>query len=429
MTRTTDLRARRTDGGLADRLGAVLERVLGMSLPLGLHAWDGSRTGPSSGPQVLLQRRRAVRFVLWSPGELGLARAFVAGDVVVDGDLGEALEVCRRWADANAVRAPRLTPATIWLLGSLAARLGALGPPPALPRSEARPRGRVHTRIRDKFAISHHYDTGNAFFELLLDPRMNYSCGYWENRTALADEPSRAGEWLARAQVAKLDHICRKLALRPGMRLLDIGCGWGALIIHAARQYGVHATGITLSAEQHDYVSRLIDRYALGSSVEVRRQDYRDLPSVAHDAVASVEMGEHVGAANYPRYAATLYRMLAPGGHLLLQQMSRGNAAGGGPFIESYIAPDMTMNPIGRTADMLEAAGFELAEIEAMREHYVWTIRAWRQRLAEQRDRAVELIGEERLRVWSLYLAGGELAFADNRMGVHQVLATRPAAR
>ncbi|MEV4645618.1 cyclopropane-fatty-acyl-phospholipid synthase family protein [Saccharopolyspora sp. NPDC049357] len=396
----------------------IVGGTFGVPLPIGVRAWDGSHAGPASGPQVVLRRRAALRHFLWSPGELGLARAFVSGDLDVDGDLIDGLRRC--WA---AVREHELSGwgmgAREWRDVALAAlRLGAVGPRPRIPAAEARLSGRLHTRWRDRAAIAHHYDVGNDFYALLLDPAMAYSCGYFP--TGEEDLPT--------AQEAKLELICRKLGLRPGMRLLDVGCGWGSLVLHAARYHGVEATGITLSRSQFEHIERRVTQLGLQGRVRVRLEDYRELAGVPYDAVASVEMGEHVGESRYADYVATLHRMLRPRGRLLLQQMSRGDAAapGGGAFISSYIAPDMTMVPVGRTVERLEAGGFEVRDVEAMREHYVATVREWARTLDEQHEGAERMLGPEQHRVWRLYLAGGLLAFEENRMGVDQIVAVRP---
>jgi cyclopropane-fatty-acyl-phospholipid synthase len=215
---------------------------------------------------------------------------------------------------------------------------------------------------------------------------------------------------------------------------LDVGCGWASLLVHAAQHYGVRATGVTLSVQQRAYGLARVDALGLADRVEIRLQDYREIDDEPFDAVASIEMGEHVGEHNYPEYAGRLHRLVVPRGRVLLQQMSRGaagvnNAPGGGPFMERYVAPDMHMRPLGATLSLLEAAGLEVVDVHSLREHYVLTVRPWLDTLQERRAEAVALIGEEQWRVWLLYLAGGLLAFEENRMGVHQVLMVRPDDR
>lgn len=400
----------------AQRIAGLVRELLNIELPVRVIAWDGSEAGPADGPCIVLRRRRALRHLLWKPGELGVARAFVSGDLDVRGDLAEALRRCWACARENRLAVSRLDGRGRVRLATEALRLGAVGPRPAPPAGEARPSGALHSRRRDRSAIAHHYDTGNDFYALLLDPRMTYSCGYYTSE----DQP------LASAQEDKLDRICRKLGLTEGMRMLDVGCGWGSLILYAAQRYGVHATGVTLSHSQAEHIRHRICQLGLRDRVEVRLQDYRDVKATAFDAVASIEMGEHVGSGNYPGYAATLHKLLRPGGRLLIQQMSRaGNAPGGGAFIESYIAPDMAMVPIGQTLGLLEDAGLEIRDVEAMREHYVPTVRAWATTLEQRWDEVVAMIGPEQARVWRAYLAGGALAFEQNRMGVNQVLSVR----
>jgi len=403
-------------------LAAAIEPLIGGELPIRLIAWDGSVAGPAAAPVVWLRNVAALRRMLWRPGELGVAQAYVCGDLDVDGDLGSALAYVWSQIAQGRLRATRPSPGALARLCSVAVRLGALGGPLPPPATQARVEGRLHSLSRDRAAISHHYNLSNAFYQLILDPSMAYSCAYWE--------PACPGVTLERAQRHKLDRICRKLGLdgRPGMRLLDVGCGWGSLSLHAAERYGARVLGITLSAEQKAYIESMLTERGLGDRVEIRVQDYRTVTDGPFDAVASIEMGEHVGRQNYPTYARILNRSVRPGARVLIQQMSRrGSLPGGGPFIESFIAPDMHMRPLGQTIALLEEAGLSTIEVEAMREHYVRTVDSWIDNLETRWDTAVALIGEEAARVWRLYLAGGRLAFAQGRMGVDQILLARPA--
>ena len=410
----------------AHMLDALLRDMLGTPSPVRLQCWDGSEAGPADAPTVILRSPAALRHLLWAPGELGLARAYVTGQLDADGDLYPMLRQVWQTIRETGARPPR-GPARWVRAAGAARRLGALGPRPAIPAGEARQRGRLHSRSRDRSAIAHHYDLGNDFYRLLLDPQMAYSCAYWTR-----DEP---GYGLQDAQRDKLDLVCRKLDLRPGMRLLDVGCGWGALLLHAAGRYGVNVVGVTLSAEQHAHVQGQITKAGLGDLAQVRLADYRDPIDGRFDAVSAIEMSEHVGERTYPAFAARLHELLRPRGRLLIQQMSRPGGAtggttrmrpGGGPFIESYIAPDMHMRPLSQTLGHLEVAGFEIRDVEALREHYVRTVRAWSATLEERWDEFTALTNVETARIWRLYLAGGALAFADNRMGVDQILAVRP---
>jgi cyclopropane-fatty-acyl-phospholipid synthase len=406
--------------GAAHRLAALAADFLGGPLPVRLRAWDGSESGPAGAPVVVLRSRRALRRLLWHPGELGLAQAYVTGELDVEGDLARGLRAVWAARREQGLRPPRLTSADRARAVATAVRLGAVGPRPAAPASQARLRGGLHSRARDRAAISHHYDLSNDFYRLLLDDTMAYSCGYWTK-----DEDSAFGP--ADAQRAKLELICRKLALQPGARLLDIGCGWGSLTLYAAQRHGARVTAVTLAREQAAHVREQVAERGLEHRVEVVCQDYRDIEGGPYDAVATVEMGEHVGDAEYPAFAGALHRLVRPGGRVLVQQMSRGpGAPGGGPFIEAYIAPDMHMRPLGETVTLLEAAGLELRHTESLREHYTRTVNAWHRTLEERWDRFGALVGEETARVWRLYLAGGALAFEEGRMGVDQILAVRP---
>jgi len=399
--------------GAAEVIAALLARA-GLDLPVRLRAWDGSEAGalePLDAPVLVARSPRALRRILWRPGELGLARAYVSGDLDVEGDLTDGL----RRVHATA---PRSGPFGLIKTGpavaAAAGRLGLLAPPPGPPGCELRVRGRRHSRARDQAVIAGHYDVPSAFYQLILDPSMAYSCAYWDGQRDLNG-----------AQQAKLELIMSKLALAPGQALLDMGCGWGSLTLHAARAR-VQVTGVTLSREQGGYVRQRARGLGLGDRAEVRIQDYRDPLDGQFDAIASVEMGEHVGAARYPAFCAALYGRLRPGGRLLIQQMSRTTRRGGGPFIESYIAPDMDMRPVGETIRLIQDAGFEVLGVEAMREHYARTIRAWLENFEANLPAITTILTAEQVRVWRLYLAGGALAFEQGRMGVDQILAQRP---
>jgi cyclopropane-fatty-acyl-phospholipid synthase len=402
---------------VARRLADLVREGAGVELPVRIRAWDGTEAGPAEGPVLVINNRRALRRLLWAPGEMGLARAYVTGDIDVDGDIADGFR--RAWP-MSAKRRTSISLRDKAGAGLTAARIGAVGLPPKPPVSEARLAGRLHTRGRDRAAIAHHYDLSNDFYKLLLDEHMAYSSAYY----------THDGQSLHDAQSAKLDLVCRKLELKEGQRLLDVGCGWGSMILYAARNFGVRATGITLSAEQRDFITERVTQEGLGSLVEVRLQDYRELSDepATFDAVSSIEMGEHVGEGNYPTYVSTMLGALKSGSRLLLQQMSRreGTAPGGGPFIESYIAPDMHMRSLWQTVRHLENAGFEVRGVEAMREHYVKTVEHWLETFETFYDEFVALQGEEVARVWRLYLVGGGLAFEQGRMGVDQILARKP---
>ncbi|MGO4754828.1 class I SAM-dependent methyltransferase, partial [Streptomyces sp. 2MCAF27] len=304
------------------------------------------------------------------------------------------------------------------------------GLPPPPPREEARRtwRGPLHTLRRDKEAISHHYDVGNDFYELVLGPSMVYSCAYWEG--AEAEGTGAEGATLEDAQRAKLDLVCRKLALRPGQRLLDVGCGWGSMVLHAAREYGVRAVGITLSQEQAAYARKRVADAGLTDQIELRVQDYREVTDGPYDAISSIGMAEHVGAARYAEYAADLHALLKPGGRLLNHQIARRpepdeEAYHVDEFIDRYVFPDGELAPVGRTVTQLEEAGFEVRDVEAIREHYALTLRRWVANLEAHWKEAVRLTSPGRARVWRLYMAASALSFERNRIGVNQVLAVR----
>ncbi|WP_225822295.1 class I SAM-dependent methyltransferase [Streptomyces naphthomycinicus] len=408
----------------AQRLRSLAEQVLGVPLPVRVRAWDGSLDGPPDAPALVIRNRRALRRMLFKPGELGLARAWVAGDLEIEGDLYAALDamaglVWERGDDARTLVQAARDPAVRAAVRDL---LKLAGPPfpPAPPREEVRrPRRRLHTRRTDRQAISHHYDVGNDFYEIVLGPSMVYSCAYWEEAATLES-----------AQRDKLELVCAKLGLKEGQRLLDVGCGWGSMAIHAAREHGVSVVGITLSQEQAAYARKRVADEGLTDRVEIRVQDYRDVGDGPFDAISSIGMAEHVGAERYLAYAHQLYALLKDGGRLLNHQIARrpqGDEAAYevDPFIDAYVFPDGELAPIGTTVTQLEGAGFEVRDVESIREHYARTLRRWVVNLEADWDHAVRLTGPGRARVWRLYMAASALAFERNRIGVNQVLAVR----
>jgi cyclopropane-fatty-acyl-phospholipid synthase len=416
----------------AGRLTALAEQALGFPFPLRIRAWDGSETGPPDAPALVVRHRRALRRLLWKPGEVGLARGWVAGELDVDGDLYEALDrlagiVWERPAEGDGASPRRLLglvrdPDTYRLAREALALAGPGLPPPPPPEEVRRRSGVLHSPVRDRQAISHHYNVGNDFYELVLGPSMVYSCAYWEGPEATLED----------AQAAKLDLICRKLELRPGQRLLDVGCGWGSMVMHAAEHYGVHATGVTLSTEQASYARKRVADAGLTDRIDIRVQDYRAVDDGPYDAISSIGMAEHVGRERYREYAGVLYGLLRPGGRLLNHQIARRpwtdeDAYQVDEFIDRYVFPDGELAPVGSTVSQLEEAGLEVRDVEAIREHYALTLRQWVANLEAHWAEAVRLAGAGRARVWRLYMAASALAFEQNRIGVNQVLAVRPA--
>ncbi|WP_104525519.1 SAM-dependent methyltransferase, partial [Blastococcus atacamensis] len=314
------------------------------------------------------------------------------------------------------------TPRERLQLAGTALRLGAIGPEPAPPLEEADLGriGRRHSRSRDAAAIAHHYDVGNYFYELVLGPSMVYSCAVW----ATPDTGLEA------AQEAKLDLVCRKLGLTPGSRLLDVGCGWGSMAIHAAQRYGATVVGITLSEEQAQLARKRVAEAGLTDRIEIRVQDYRAVEDGPFDAISSIGMAEHVGRDQMPEYARRLHDLLRPGGRLLNHAIAwNAGTTTWNPdtFIARYVFPDGELLGLGEMVGLLEAGGqLEVLDVEALRQHYALTLRAWVRRLEEHWDAAVAASSQGRARVWRLYMAACALAFEAGDMGVNQVLLRRP---
>jgi cyclopropane-fatty-acyl-phospholipid synthase len=400
-------------------LGAVLGCT---EIPVRLRAWDGSEAGPPGAPALVVRTPRALRRLLWSPGQLGLARAHVAGEIDIEGDVFAtfaALSSAGRLAEAGTVTGA--SPVERLRLLGTAAALGAIGlPPPAPPEEiDVRRHGRRHSLRRDAAAVSSHYDAGNDFYALVLGPSMVYSCAVWDHEHTGLDA----------AQHAKLDLVCRKLGLREGMRLLDLGCGWGSLALHAAERYGVVVVGTTLSPEQATLARKRVAEAGFTDRVEIRVQDYRETTDGPFDAIGSIGMAEHVGRAEIAGYVAHLHDLLRPGGRLLNHAIAWNAGTTvwhADSFIARYVFPDGELLGLAETVGAVEASGLEVLDVEALRRHYALTLRAWVARLEEHWDAAVAAAGEGRARVWRLYMAASALAFEAGTMGVDQVLAQRP---
>lgn len=384
---------------------------LASSPPPRVRAWDGSEWGPESSPATLVLRHPgALRSMLIPPNELSAGEAYVFDDIDIEGDIFSVLEFAAGLQDLR----PGITPVRIL---RLARRLPDM-PAHADERPTRRLRGRLHSVARDRAAVSYHYDTSNEFFSLILDPAMVYSCAYFLS----PDEP------LETAQRRKLDLICRKLDLKPGDRFLDVGCGWGALIAHAALEYGVEATGVTVSGEQAEAARRKADEAGVGDRVRILQRDYREIDG-EFDAIASIGMFEHVGRNQLPAYFEGLRSMLAPGGHLLnhgIVSRDRGRISRRPAFVRTYVFPDGELRPIDEIIGVAEDAGFELRDVEALRMHYARTLRYWVSNLERNQEEARRAVGDRVYRIWRSYMAGSAIAFEREAIGVYQLLLSDP---
>jgi cyclopropane-fatty-acyl-phospholipid synthase len=407
---------------VAERLAAALAPVLGVDrLPVRLRAWDGTEAGPDDAPLVIIRSRQAIRRLVWAPDEVGLARAYVAGELDAEGELYAPFAALSSTGRLAPGESPGPSVSERLALARTGLALGVIGRQPAPPPEEVRLRrhGRLHSRRRDAAAVSHHYDIGNDFYRLVLGPSMVYSCAVWEHETV----------GLEAAQDAKLDLACRKLGLGPGVRLLDVGCGWGSLALHAAQHFGAHVVGITLSHEQAVLARKRVAEAGLTGSVEIRVQDYRAVDDGPFDAISSVGMAEHVGRSKIPGYAVSLGALLRPGGRLLNHAISWAEEAttwNDETFIARYVFPDGELISLGDMVNALTSGGLEVLDVEALRQHYALTLRAWVRNLEEHWDDAVAATSEGRARVWRLYMSASALAFEGGKLGVNQVLLQRP---
>ena len=403
------------------RIADALASVMPEGLPVRLTAYDGSAAGPEDAPMgIHLRTERGLRYLLTAPGDLGMARAFVAGDLDGSGyhpgnlhPLLTLMDNQDRWRRPSPAEALEIIRGLGW------EHLNPPPPPPqeSLPRWRRFVEGLRHSKARDAGAIHHHYDVSNRFYELVLGPSMTYTCAIYPTADASLEE----------AQAEKYDLIARKLDLRPGQRLLDVGCGWGGMVMHAAREYGVQALGVTLSRQQADWAKEAIDREALGDLAEVRHLDYRDVPEGDFDAVSSIGLTEHIGVGNYPAYFTSLRDKLRPAGRLLNHCITRphNRPQKTGPFIDRYVFPDGELTGMGTVLSAAQDVGLEVQHAENFRVHYARTLAGWVDNLVEHWDEAVAEVGEGTARLWGLYMAGSRIAFERNEIQLAHVLATR----
>ncbi|HEX8119712.1 MAG TPA: cyclopropane-fatty-acyl-phospholipid synthase family protein [Solirubrobacteraceae bacterium] len=390
---------------------APLRRALAGSLPerpFTVTFWDGSTleaTEPG-GPTFTVRSPQAIAHALRAPGQLGVGRAYVSGALEVD-DLEAVMRVLQEW------KPPPLDVREKARLALAAVAAAGATPPPPRPKAELRPSGKRHSRARDAAAIRHHYDLSNDFFRLFLDESMTYSCAIF----------SRGATTLEEAQETKLELVCTKLGLKEGDRVLDVGCGWGSFALHAASRHGVHVTGITLSTQQAELARRRVAEAGLEDRVEIRLTDYRDIRGERYDAVASIGMVEHVGEAQIDVYGEQLASVLGPGGRLLNHGIARlrHSDPDAGPFSERYVFPDAEPLHVSRILLALERAGFVTKHVEDFAPDYAETLRHWADRLDSRLDEAIALAGEERVRVWRLYLRAARSGFESGFTGVYQV--------
>jgi cyclopropane-fatty-acyl-phospholipid synthase len=395
---------------------APLRAALAQALPdrpFRVQLWDGSEvpsTNGGGGPVFTVRSPVALGHMLRSPGQLGLGRAYVSGALEVD-DIDKVLGLL------DSFSAPPVDAKLRARLMAGAVRAGALKEVPRTPAVELRPEGKRHSIMRDKRAVTHHYDVSNDFFALFLGPSMTYSCAYWRGGATTLEE----------AQEAKLELVCTKLALQDGERVLDVGCGWGSFAIHAATRHGVHVTGITLSEPQAARARERAAEAGVADKVDIRVMDYRELRGERFDAISSIGMVEHVGVVNIDEYSRTLAGLLAPGGRLLNHGIARlrHGEAEAGPFSERYVFPDAAPLHLSRIQLSLEGAGFETIHVEGLREDYARTLREWTKNLEANYDEALRLAGPERMRVWAVYLRAARRGFETGFTSIYQVRAIR----
>jgi cyclopropane-fatty-acyl-phospholipid synthase len=414
-----------TDVGVRLSIADALGRLMKDGLPFRFEAFDGSVAGPEDAPlKLTLLNERGLSYLMTAPGDLGFARAYVSGDLEIEGvhpgNPYDAMVLVMSQLKFKVPSAPEM----VQIIRSLG--FGNLKPP-APPAEEHLPKwrraleGMRHNKKRDAEAIHHHYDVSNRFYELVLGPSMTYTCAVFPTLDATLEE----------AQFEKYDLVARKLDLKPGQRLLDIGCGWGGMVRHAAKHYGVKVLGVTLSREQATWAQEEIKRQGLDDLAEVRFLDYRDVTETDFDAISSIGLTEHIGVKQYGEYFTFLHDHLKVGGRLLNHCITRPNnkTIQTGAFIDRYVFPDGELTGVGRITLAAQDAGLEVRHVENLREHYALTLKGWCENLVENWDEALGEVTLGRAKVWGIYMAGSRLAFERNEIELHHVLAVKADSR
>lgn len=402
-------------------ISEALSRLMKDGLPFRFEAFDGSSAGPiDSSVGLRLMNERGLSYLMTAPGDLGFARAYVAGDLEVEGvHPGDPYEAMKLLMSQLRFKVPSATE-VVQIMRSVGLQNVKIPPPPAeehLPKWRRALEGLRGSKSRDVQAVQHHYDVSNRFYELVLGPSMTYTCAVYPAQDASLED----------AQAHKYDLICRKLDLKPGDRLLDLGCGWGGMVRHAAKNYGVHALGVTLSEEQAAWAQEAIERQGLTGRAEVRYSDYREVTESGFDAVSSIGMTEHLGVRSYGDYFGFVRDRLRDGGRMLNHCITRphNGVTTTGAFIDRYVFPDGELTGVGRISMAMQDAGLEVRHVENLREHYALTLKAWNENLVTHWDEVLGEVTLGRAKVWGLYMAGSRLAFDRNEIELHHVLGVK----
>lgn len=405
---------------VAQEFKPIIGSIMKANPNISVKFWDGSVLGDEKAPiTITIKNPNVLRRLLYAPGELGLARSYVAGDIELEGKIYPLISNYLGATPTPGESSLKIDAKGWAAIVKAALKYKAIGPPLPSPPEEIKIKGIKHSKPRDRTAISHHYDLPESFYRLFLGETLTYSCARFTSPTTSLDD----------AQKAKYDLICRKLGLKEGMRLLDVGCGWGGMVLHAAQNYGVEALGVTLSEEQAKVAQRRVEEAGLSSRVTIKLQDYRDINEQPFDSISSIGMFEHVGLDKLKAYFEVLSSLLKPRGRLLNHGISRPpgpHIPNSRSFIDRYVFPDGELVEVGNVISVAQQCGFEVRDVESLREHYGMTLRHWVQNLEDNWEEAVSIVGPGRAKVWRIYMAGSAINFENGLTSIHQVLAVKP---